>query len=167
MKFDYSQVDYILFISRNQARVINEALECYFRTHIGQYFDLANDVARNGYEYNKEDPDNNKKFDDYIQRRDDSLALFDKAYAVAAPNVYERKKTPDVQTAIDVWGAIRYMFYLERPEPKDHFTVDAYEPFPITNEQLPKIIKYQSIEELYPNANHITIEHDIKIAEKE
>ena len=102
---------------------------------------FASDVAKNGFEYTKDNPDNDRLFDEYINRRNDSQDLFEKAFDVAAPNMYERKKTPDMITALDIWHVIRHQMYLEYPEPKDHYTVDAYPPSPWGNEPLPKIIK--------------------------
>ena len=130
---------YNMSLSRNQLRVINVALETYFRVLMGQHFDLATEVALNGYEYNPEDPDNSRKFDDYIERRNEAQDLYDKAFRVANPNLNAVKKTPDMRTAIDIWHVIRHQFYLERPEPKDHWTVDSTVPFQIAEEPLPKI----------------------------
>lgn len=130
---------YNITVSKNQLRVIMIALESYFRTRMGQFFDFASDVARNGYEYTRDNPDNDRLFNEYISRRNDSQDLFEKAFDVAAPNRYERKKTPDMITAIDIWHVIRHQRYLEFPEPKDHYTVDAYPPTPCSEEPLPAI----------------------------
>lgn len=132
---------YNLKISKNQLRVIMIALESYFRTRMGQFFDFASDVARNGFEYTRDNPDNDRLFNEYINRRNESQDLFEKAFDVAAPNRYKRKKTPDMITAMDVWHVIRHQMYLEYPEPKDHYTVDAYPPSPWGEELLPKIEK--------------------------
>lgn len=136
---------YDLTLSENQLRVTMIALESYFRTHMGQFFDFATEVAKNGFVYTKKNPENDRLFNEYINRRNDSQEMFEKAYNIAAPNLHERKKTPDMQTAIDIWHVIRYQRYLERPEPKDHYTVDAYPPHPTTDESLPKLTKvYQN-----------------------
>lgn len=132
---------YKLTISKNQLRVIMIALESYFRTRMGQFFDFASDVAQNGFVYKRDNPDNDRLFNEYIDRRNESQDLFKKAFDVAAPNRYERNKTPDMVTAIDIWHVIRHQMYLEFPEPKDHYTVDAYPPTPCGNEPLPKIAK--------------------------
>ena len=132
---------YKLAVTKNQLRVIMIALESYFRTRMGQFFDLATDVAKNGFVYTKDNPENDRLFNEYINRRNDSQDMFEKAFNVAAPDPYKRNKTPDMVTAIDIWHVIRYQMYLEFPEPKDHYTVDAYPPTPWGNEPLPKIIK--------------------------
>lgn len=133
--------NYKLTVTENQLRVIMIALEDYFRTRMGQFFDFASDVAKNGFVYTKDNPENDRLFNEYINRRNDSQKLFDKAFDVAAPNRYERKKTPDMITAIDIWHVIRYRRYQELPEPKDHYTVDAYPPSPYGGEPLPIIEK--------------------------
>ena len=132
---------YNLKITKNQMRVIMVALEDYFRTRMGQFFDFASDVAQNGFVYIRDNPDNDRLFNEYINRRNESQDLFEKAFDVAAPNRYERKKTPDMVTSIDIWHVIRHQIYLEYPEPKDHYTVDAYPPSPWGEEPLPKIEK--------------------------
>ena len=132
---------YKLAVTKNQLRVIMIALESYFRTRMGQFFALASDVARNGFVYTKDNPENDRLFNEYINRRNDSQDLFNKAFDVAAPNLFERNKTPDMVTAIDIWHVIRHQMYLEFPEPKDHYTVDAYPPIPCGDEPLPKIVK--------------------------
>lgn len=132
---------YKLTISKNQLRVIMIALESYFRTRMGQFFDFASDVAQNGFVYKRDNPDNDRLFNEYIDRRNESQDLFEKAFDVAAPNRYERNKTSDMVTAIDIWHVIRHQMYLEYPEPKDHYTVDAYPPTPCGEEPLPKIAK--------------------------
>lgn len=130
---------YNLKLTDNQARVIMVALEDYFRTRLNQWDDFTDEIALNGYKYDRSNPDNDRLFNEYINRRNDSREMFRKAYEIAAPNVYERGKTKDIRTAIDVWHVIRYQKYLERPEPKSHYTVDAYPPRPETIEPLPTI----------------------------
>lgn len=137
---------YKITLSRNQLRVIMVALEDYFRTRMGQFFDFSSDVARNGYEYCKDNPENDRLFDDYIRRRNESEEMFRRAYDVATPDIMKRGKTPDMETAIDIWHVIRHQRYLEVPEPKDHYTVDAYKPFPVTNEPLITIERIESDE---------------------
>ena len=133
--------EYTILVTKNQLRIIMNALESYFRTRMGQFFDFASDVAKNGFVYSRDNPDNNRLFNEYINRRNESQDLFEKAFDVAAPNRYDRKKTPDMVTAIDIWHVIRHQIYLEFPEPKDHYTVDAYPPTPCGEEPLPKIVK--------------------------
>ena len=128
--------EYTISVTKNQMRIIMNALESYFRTRMGQFFDFSCEVALNGYEYDKENPENDKLFNEYIERRNESEDLFMKAYDVAAPNRWERKKTKDMVSAIDIWHVIRHQLYIERPEPKDHFTVDAYPPHPNSDEPL-------------------------------
>lgn len=130
---------YKICVNENQLRLIMNALESYFRLRMGQFFDYCNDVAANGYVYDKTNPDNDKLFDAYIERRNNSKEMFEEAYRVAAPNLYERKKTPAMQNAIDIWHVIRHIFYLERPEPKDHYTTDAYPPHQTGEEPLPTV----------------------------
>ena len=118
---------YVLEVNEAQMRTIACAVEDYARTRMGQFFDFSNDVARAGYVYDKSDPENDEKFDAYIQRRDACKEAFEWAFRIAQP--WPCYKTDDMMIALDVWRVIRHQFYLERPEPKDHWTVDADEPF--------------------------------------
>lgn len=91
---------YKVSLTENQLNVVNAALEDYVRTRMNQWLDFSTEVAQNGFVYDKDNPDNDKLFSEYIQRRNDSKELFEKAYAVAAPNPYKREKTPYMQTAV-------------------------------------------------------------------
>ena len=133
---------YCLTVSENQARIIQNALESYARLRMGQFFDYATEIAGYGYVYDKNNPENDRLFSDYIDRRNDAEELFNKAYAVAVPDPYNRRKTEDVQNAIDIWHVIRHQFWKDNPNHSEH-TVDSYPPFPVANEPLCTIDKVE------------------------
>lgn len=130
---------YKLSLTDNQLSVLLVALEDYFRTRMNQWFDFATEVAKNGYEYDKDNPDNDRLFDAYIDRRNRAEDMFRQAFSVAAPDPYARRSTPYMETAIDIWHVLRYLRWKERPEPKPQWTVDSYPPRPLTVEPLPTI----------------------------
>ena len=129
---------YQITVSKNQMRIIQNALESYFRLRMGQFFDYATEIAEYGYVYDNNNPENDRLFSDYINRRNDAEELFNKAYAVAVPDPYNRRKTEDVQNAIDIWHVIRHQFWKDRPNHSD-WTTDSIEPFAIAGEPLCKI----------------------------
>lgn len=128
---------YTLEITEKQAEIIKIALEEYFRLRLNQWFDFATNIALCGYEYDKNDPENDKKFDDYINRRNESQELFEKAFRIAQPNY--QLKTVEMMIAEDIWQVIRHKLWIDRNGDKDDWCADSREPMPMTDEPLPKM----------------------------
>ncbi len=128
---------YSLAVTEKQLTVLQVALEQFFRLQMGQFTDYCNDIAMDGYVYNKDDPDNSRKFNEFIERRDASRELFEQAFRVAQPRLCS--KTPEMNVAIDMWSSIRHQRWLDRPEPKTRFTVDSREPYSWSGEPVMKI----------------------------
>lgn len=128
---------YTLELSEEQAEIIKIALEEYFRLRMNQWFDFATNIALCGYEYDKSDPDNDRKFDDYINRRNESQELFEKAFRIAQPNY--QLKTDEMMIAEDIWQVIRHKLYLDRGGDPNGWSVDAREPIKLSDETLPKM----------------------------
>lgn len=133
---------YKLTVSENQARIIMDALESYFRCRMGQFFDLADDIAFNGYDYEKDKANGSVEFNHRINFRNDAEELFNKAFEMARPKLKSAddyySKTPDMRNAIDIWHVIRHQFWKENPNRRDD-TTDSYPPFPTCDEELIKI----------------------------
>lgn len=127
---------YKLTVSKNQMRIIMNALECYFRNHMGQFRDLADDIAFRGYDINK-DADRSE-FNHRINYRNDAEDLFNQAYRLASFGDMFHYKTEDERNAIDIWHVIRHQFWKENPNRRDD-TTDSYPPFPTADEELIKI----------------------------
>ena len=115
---------YELTVTKNQLQLLRDALESYFRIRTGQFWDLADELAHLGYVYDKNDPNNDYRFQAYLTRRDDALRFFDQAYRLAKPDPVPQRP-PEIMIAIDMWSAIRHFQWLEQPEPKPHGTVDS------------------------------------------
>lgn len=128
---------YTLEISEKQAEIIKIALEEYFRLRLNQWFDFATNVSLCGYKYDKNDPGNDRKFDDYINRRNESQELFEKAFRTAQPNY--QMKTDEMMIAEDIWQVIRHKMYLDRGGDPNGWFVDAREPLKMSDEPLPKM----------------------------
>lgn len=127
---------YILEITEKQAEIIKIATEEYFRLRMNQWFDFAANIAMS-YRYDKNDPDNARKFNAYINRRNKSQELFEKAFRVAQPD-YQRK-TDEMAIAEDIWQVLRHRLYLDRGGDSNGWSVDARKPIKISDEPLPKI----------------------------
>ena len=128
---------YILEISEKQAEIIKVALEEYFRLRMNQWFDFATNIALFGYEYDKSDQDNERKFNAYINRRNESQELFEKAFWTAQPDYH--MKTDEMMIAEDIWQVIRHKLYLDRGGDPNGWCVDAREPIKMSDEPFPKM----------------------------
>lgn len=132
-------MQYNLTVSEEQAKIIKSALEEYFRLRLNQFFDFATDVSRDGYIYDKDDPENSKKFEAYICRRDSALDAFTKAMQIAQP--IHIPQTKEMLRAQDVWQVIRHRLYLERGGDINASCTDARAPISLTGEELPTMEK--------------------------
>ena len=136
---------YILEVSDKQAEIIKIAMEEYFRLRMNQFWDFSTDVAASGFEYNKDDPENDRKFNEYIERRNKSEKMFQEAMKVAQsgdPRAYI-PQTDEMLRAQDVWQVIRHQLYLDRGGSVQDMVVDANTPISRTGEELPKIKKVE------------------------
>ena len=138
---------YTLTLTDKQLGVVYDALEWFFRLQMGQFFDFATEVAKAGYVYDKTDPENSKKFDAYIERRNTSQKMFQSAFRVAQP--VTATSTKDMRIAQDIWQDIRYQLWLEKPEPKTHGLVNSDPPLYVSTEP-PISIEKDDIAPQYP-----------------
>lgn len=134
---------YTLEVSEKQAEIIKIALEEYSRLRMNQWWDFADEVAATGFEYNKDDPENSKKFDAYIERRDKSEKMFQEAIKVARSGDQHSytPQTDEMLRAQDIWQVIRHRLYLDRGGSIDDMVVDARMPISRTGEELPVMKK--------------------------
>lgn len=65
-----NQAIYKVTLTENQARVVQTALEEYFRLRMGQEMDFCMDFASLEVDLSPENPQHEKIFDLYIARRD-------------------------------------------------------------------------------------------------
>ena len=76
-------VTYTLTLTEQQARVVQNALEEYFRLRMGQEGDFCNDLARMETDLDPENPGHNRLFDLYIARRDHMQELMRAFFRIA------------------------------------------------------------------------------------
>lgn len=123
---------YTITLTESQLTVLNRALEWFFRLQMGQFSEYATEVAHNGYKYDKDDPENSEKFNAYIERRNASQDMFERAFRIAQPVL--SYKTEDMMVAEDMWASIRYKLWKDKSEPKSHVSVDSYPPLHVSAE---------------------------------
>ena len=136
---------YVLHINRCQARIMKAVLEEYFRLRMNQWSDFVNEIALDGYQYDKNDPDNSEKFNAYIMRRDAAKEAFERVSKIAQPRGI-RLKTEEMLIVEDIWQVIRHRLFLDYEESRDDWCVDAREPLQFSNEPLPEIRSVDSSE---------------------
>ena len=132
---------YKLTVTPKQLAVIQAALENYFRTRMGQYFDLVSDIAFAPKEVWDKTPNSEVEEKDEIDnisefaRRNAAKELMDAAYKVCVPPGMYMPKSPEMLIAEDIWRVIRHQLWKERPpEQKNSWTVDSAEPLHVGSE---------------------------------
>ena len=128
---------YRLDLSDAQLRVVNAALEEFFRLPLNQWGDLADRLAFKGVDLsNPETRDRN--FDRCITTRDAVRVVFEAAGKILWG--YEMPPKDDQQLiAEDIWQVIRHQLYLDSGS-TDSWRVDARDPLLLGSEP-PAIIE--------------------------
>ena len=100
---------YHVKLTEKQMRVIQLALEEYFRLRLGQAEDFCNDMAMIDREFPKDKNEHDRVFNAYINRRDHLKYLMDAFYNTAfEPDRYLNEKTDDMMIAECIWDAMRF-----------------------------------------------------------
>lgn len=124
--------------TKEELRTLLMIVEEFMRMRMGQFMDFVDDVAHNGWEYNKDEPGNDKKFDEYINRRNEAHKLFDNAYY---NSFCDRYKSEKVLIAEDLYDVIKHQIWLDTPSMQESFNVWSYEPMLWSNYKMPQIKK--------------------------
>lgn len=111
---------YRINVTEGQLRLIQNALEWFFRLQMGQFFDFCDTVAFRGYNREAAGP---KEFDERIWRRDDAEEKFNAAFRELQNRNYDRSE--DERNAVDLWHEIRHFLWKQEPEPKSHWVTAA------------------------------------------
>jgi hypothetical protein len=131
-----------LEVTEEQLSVINEAVEEYFRIRMGQFWNLANELAMQNVDLSPENPKHDKIFDQYINTKDCVMEIFESVGRILGLQL--RKKTDRMLIAEDIWQVIRHQMWKGRWN-KDSWCVDSYEPTQWGSEPLPKIEKMENL----------------------
>ena len=99
---------YTIELTENQVRVIQNALEEYFRLRMGQDAEFCTDMAELNADLSPDNPHHELIFDRYIQRRDHMEEVMRAFFRIAfEPTGYLKEKTDDMLIAECIWDAIR------------------------------------------------------------
>ena len=126
---------YRVTFTEKQLRLVNTALEEWFRLRLGQCWDLMDDLCERGYDLTKENPQFDEAFANYLGKRN---ALKPVMETVLRQALCESTVKTDLDNlAIEMWQTIRHQFWLERPDDrKSTWTVDASPALKTTDEPL-------------------------------
>ena len=97
---------YKITVTRLQLEIIKHACEEWFRVRYGQFMDFADDIARFGYYYDKSDPENERKFNEYIQRKNELHDMLNSYYWKNAALLGARTAPNDCRVASDIWAVL-------------------------------------------------------------
>lgn len=99
---------YTIELTENQVKVIQNALEEYFRLRMGQYTEFCMDMAELSADLSHDNPHHELIFDRYIQRRDHMEEVMRAFFRIAfEPTGYLKEKTDDMLIAECIWDTIR------------------------------------------------------------
>ena len=127
-----------VILTKEELVFLKDVLEEYFRTRLNQWFDFTTDVAHAGYIYDKDNPDNEKLFDEYIKRRNEAYDKFTAAFSRIY--VWNIEQSPEMERAQDIWQVIRNRLYLDNGGDPNGWNVAARTPMSVSGEFLPKIL---------------------------
>ena len=128
----------LIFDDIQDIKKILYIVEEFMRMRTGQFFDFTSDVAHNGWTYDESKPDNSKKFDEYIERRNESESKFETAFRKVHP--YITKKSEKVLLAQDLYDVLKHRIYLDTPSMHGTWTVYSNPPMLHSNAKtMPKI----------------------------
>lgn len=123
------QVFYQLTVTEKQLRLINTALEEYFRLGLNQWWDLADRLSRIGVDLSPEHPNHKWIFDTMIHTRDDVRIVLETAGRILWPHGLTKQDEENILLQ-DIWQVIRHQLWLDDPDrEKRGYCVDGNKPF--------------------------------------
>ena len=134
---------YRIEVSEEQLRVIGLAVDEYMRLRMGQFDDLAEDLAYDGTPRVKA-LTGKYTYDTALQKRRSNIKnLFDAAYKMAfPPRGYRGRQHDSWGTCIDIVHAIEHQQWLDSPGEKRESpgtTNRSFKHIPLWHEPFPKI----------------------------
>ena len=126
---------FILELNEKQLRIVNEALEEYFRIRMGQWWDLSDSLASKNLDFSPENPNHEQILNSFIIYRDCVREALEAVGRMLWGNM-NNPKSEEQLIAEDIWRVIRYRLYLESGS-TDTWRVDAYPPIFVSGEPAP------------------------------
>ena len=98
---------YRITLTEKQMRITQVALEEYFRLRMGQTIDFCDDMAQLETDLSPDNPEHERLFDRFIDRRDALTQVMKAFYGITFPSGYLTRKTDDMMIAECICDAIR------------------------------------------------------------
>lgn len=99
---------YKITLTEEQMAVTQDALEEFFRLRYRQAIDFADDIASQYTDLSPDNPDHERIFERYIDRRDAIMEVMKAVFAIAYGNAYLYETKPiRCAEAETIWDAIR------------------------------------------------------------
>lgn len=138
------QAVYQITVTERQLKLINTALEEFFRIGLNQWWPLADRISEIGYALPPQsDPDRDRIFDRRIQKRDAVRVVLEAAGRILWPHGLD-KQDEDNLLAQDIWQVFRHQLWLDRPDrDKLGYCVDGNKPMIQSNELAPKCVRIE------------------------
>lgn len=115
--------------SDNQADIILQALEDFFRLRMGQADCVAQSLVDDAADLND--------IDNYCDKREMLELAFRTVVNIAYPRCKHSSDT--CRNAADLWRCIRHVIYMAKPHDPDSWDVRKCEPIQLGTEPLPKV----------------------------
>ena len=130
------QQEYRFELSYNDIVLLNRVIEEFMRIRMGQFFDLAIEIALDGYKQDETTSIDDPQFKQYILRKDQTINALKAAMNIAQPSRLSGetqilKKTEKMLIVEDIWAQIRYGLWnaLSESEKSEWIgCVDSYPP---------------------------------------
>lgn len=138
------QAVYQITVTERQLKLINIALEEFFRIGLNQWWDLADRISKIGCALPpQDDPNRDRVFDRRIQRRDAVRVVLEAAGRILWPHGLD-KQDEDNLLAQDIWQVFRHQLWLDKPDrDKLGYCVDGNKPMIQSNEPAPKCVRIE------------------------
>ena len=124
-------------MTEEQLNLLILSTEVYGRILMNQPDLVADIIAEDRFFYDKEDPDNDRKFHEWIKARDE---LTEKLRAALNTMFRDSYKSDTCQNLIDIWHVLRHLQYnISDSIDKNHYDVRASEPYQGGTEPLMRV----------------------------
>lgn len=134
---------YTLELTESQLNDMILGVEIFARSLMGQA-DIVGDILADAvFSYDKDDPDCEKKFDEWLTRRDILQGCLRQGLDAMVGRYPSKNEL--CENLIDIWHVLRHQQWLNLPEEsrKDMWDVRSTEPFAIGTEPLMKMKKME------------------------
>ena len=131
-------VSELVIYDKEELRTVIDVIEEYIRVRMGQFWDFTDDLARDGYIYDNNNPDNDRLFHKYIDRRNKAKDDFEVLFLKARD--YNRYKIDQVLIAEDIWDVLKKQYWDDTPETHNTWSTWSHNPLHwYKQEPLPEI----------------------------